>query len=166
MASPGSGLVTPSPPRPGQDQIRRLVICPYEAGEQPAHLRQCHWNQLLIRTVVAPFPSCSIVCCLTTARQAWASIASVMCRYQPSHRRTSYWSSPTPAFAGAGSVPWPPQSIPRWPTLSRRLSPVPPGWSRLGQSTRSKPSPPVWLCCGGPAANGPCQAPSGDGYPP
>ena len=39
MALPGSGLVAPSPPRPGQDEIRQLIFRPYQSGEQPAHLR-------------------------------------------------------------------------------------------------------------------------------
>ena len=56
----GSGLVAPSPPRPVQDEIRRLVLCPYKAGRQPAHLRDRHWNQLFIRAVAAPFSPCSI----------------------------------------------------------------------------------------------------------
>ena len=59
MATPGSCLVAPSPPRPVQDEIRRLVLCPYEAGQQPVHLGHCHGNQFFIRTVAAPFSPCS-----------------------------------------------------------------------------------------------------------
>ena len=61
MATPGSGLVAPSPPRPVQDEIRQLVLRPNQAGEQSAHLRHCHRNQLFIRTVAAPFSPCSVV---------------------------------------------------------------------------------------------------------
>ena len=38
MALSGSGLVAPSPPRPGQDEIRQLIFRPYKSGEQPAFL--------------------------------------------------------------------------------------------------------------------------------
>ncbi len=60
MATPGSCLVAASPPRPVQDEIRRLVLCPYEVGQQPAHLGHCHGNQFFIRTVAAPFSPCSM----------------------------------------------------------------------------------------------------------
>ncbi len=60
MATPGSGLVASSPPRPIQDEIRQLVLRPYEAGEQSAHFRRCHGNQLFIRAVVAPLSPCSM----------------------------------------------------------------------------------------------------------
>ena len=60
MATPGSGLVASSPPRPIQDEIRQLVLRPYEAGEQSAHFRHCHGNQLFIRAVVAPLSPCSM----------------------------------------------------------------------------------------------------------
>ena len=60
VAMLGSGLVTPSPPRPVQDEIRRLVFRPYQAGEQPAHLRHREGNQFLIQTEVAPFSPCSV----------------------------------------------------------------------------------------------------------
>ena len=36
-----------------------------------------------------------------THRYARASIAKVMCRYQPSYRRTSYWSRPTCPLASS-----------------------------------------------------------------
>ena len=55
MALAGSGLVAPSPPRPGQDEIRQLIFRPYQSGEQPAHLRGRYGNQLFIGTVAAPF---------------------------------------------------------------------------------------------------------------
>ena len=38
----------------------QLVLCPYQAGEQPAHLRDCQGDQFFIRTVAAPFSPCSI----------------------------------------------------------------------------------------------------------
>ena len=60
MATAGSGLVASSPPRPIQDEIRQLVLRPYEAGEQSAHFRHCHGNQLFIRAVVAPLSPCSM----------------------------------------------------------------------------------------------------------
>ena len=60
VATSGSGLVAASPPRPVQDEIRRLVLCPYKAGQQPAHLRHCHGNQLFVRAVAAPFSPGSI----------------------------------------------------------------------------------------------------------
>ena len=60
VALPGPGLVPPSPPRPGQDEIRHLFFRPYQAGEQSAHLRDRQGYQLFIRTVAAPFSPCSI----------------------------------------------------------------------------------------------------------
>ena len=60
MATPGSGLVASSPPRPIQDEIRQLVLRLYEAGEQSSHFRHCHGNQLFIRAVVAPLSPCSM----------------------------------------------------------------------------------------------------------
>ena len=55
MAAACSCLVSPSPPRPVQDEIRRLAFRPYQACQQPSHLRDCYWNQLLIGAVTAPF---------------------------------------------------------------------------------------------------------------
>ena len=55
MAAACSCLVAPSPPRPVQDEIRRMAFRPYQSGEQPSHLRNCYWNQLLIEAVTAPF---------------------------------------------------------------------------------------------------------------
>ena len=60
MALASSGLVAPSPPRPGQDEIRQLIFRPYKSGEQPAHLRGRYGNQLFIGTVAAPFSPGSI----------------------------------------------------------------------------------------------------------
>ena len=60
VALPGPGLVPPSPPRPGQDEIRHLLFRPYQAGEQSAHLRGLQGYQRFIRTVAAPFSPCSI----------------------------------------------------------------------------------------------------------
>ena len=48
--------MAPSPPRPVQDEVRQLVLCPYKAGEQPAHLRHCHRNQIFI-CFLAAYPS-------------------------------------------------------------------------------------------------------------
>ena len=59
MALLGLGLVAPSPPRPVQDEIRWLFLCPHQACNQPAHLRHGYGNQLFIETVVAPFFPCS-----------------------------------------------------------------------------------------------------------
>ena len=60
VAMLGSGLVAPSPPGPVQDEIRRLVFRPYQAGEQSAHLRHRNGNQFLIQTEVALFSPCSV----------------------------------------------------------------------------------------------------------
>ena len=60
VALPGLGLVPPSPPRPGQDEIRPLFFRPYQAGEQSAYLRDRQGYQRFIRTVAAPFSPCSI----------------------------------------------------------------------------------------------------------
>ena len=60
VALPGLGLVPPSPPRPGQDEIRPLLFRPYQAGEQSAYLRDRQGYQRFIRTVAAPFSPCSI----------------------------------------------------------------------------------------------------------
>ncbi len=55
MTTPGRCLVAPSPPRPGQDEIRQLVLRPYQACQQPSHLRDSHGDQFLIGAVTAPF---------------------------------------------------------------------------------------------------------------
>ena len=60
MAAACSCLMAPSPPRPVQDEIRRLAFRPYQSGEQPSHLRNRYWNQLLIGAVTAPFFPCSM----------------------------------------------------------------------------------------------------------
>ena len=54
-----SGLVATAPPRLVQDEIRRWAFPPYQAGEQPAHLRYRHGNQFFIGTEVTPFSPCS-----------------------------------------------------------------------------------------------------------
>ena len=60
MTTLGSGLMSASPPRPGQDEIRQLIFRPYQSGEQPAHLWGRYGNQLFIGTVAAPFSPGSI----------------------------------------------------------------------------------------------------------
>ena len=64
----GSSLVAPSPPRPIQNEIRWLFLCPYQASEPPPHLRYGYGNQLLIGAVVAPFFPISSARCLITVR--------------------------------------------------------------------------------------------------
>ena len=57
MALPGSGLVAPSPPRPGQDEIRQLIFRPYQSGEQPAHFRRPLGESALHRDRSSPLCS-------------------------------------------------------------------------------------------------------------
>ena len=97
-----------------------------------------------------------MACCLITDKYAWASIDKVMCRYQPSHRRTSYWSSPTPAFAGQALsldllkafLYRPPRS--GHPRQLLRAVPT-------GPNTPNTLTPQAWQCCAGPAVSSPCR---------
>ena len=75
-----------------------------------------------------------------------------MCRYQPSHLRTSYWSSPTCPLASS-----------KHSSMAHRvpatLTSVPAG------PKRSKPTPRAGQCCAGPAASSPCPAPQEAVFP-
>ena len=63
----GAGLVATSPPRPVQDEIRRLAFRPNKAGEQPAHLGSSHGNWRATAPIppwyspahLSRFPGCS-----------------------------------------------------------------------------------------------------------
>ena len=160
VAAAGSCLVSPPPPGPRQHRIVRRVGLPDQPVDEPSHFRNRQRYQGLIPVRLSPLlPQLpALACCRTTDRQAWANIDSVMCRCQPSHFRTSYWSRPTPAFAGAGSVPWPPRNIPQWPTGFPPPAPVPPRAYQPGRSRRSKPTLQAGQCCAGPAASTPCPA--------
>ena len=131
MASAGSGLVSPFLPGPVQDEIGRLAFRSSRAGEQPPHLRDRYGNQFFIQTVMAFFTPCSIACFLVTDKYEGASISKVMCRYKPSHFRTSYWSTPTCLLASSkhSSMAHP---VPPARTSSSRLLPP-------GQGARNRP---------------------------
>lgn len=76
----GAGLVSASPSGPGQDVVWVVVAGPDEAGEQASEFGDGEWDQLAGRVWHPPFAALVRV----TVRKAWASIASVMCRYQAS----------------------------------------------------------------------------------
>ena len=138
-------------------------MSPYQPVEQPPDLGHRQGYQLFVQAGTAPFapgPPGSNAWRLTTARQACRpppSIARVMCRYQPSHFRTS--TGPDPP------LPWPPQSILRWSNEFRPPAPVPPESYQPGRSRRNGPTPRAWRCCAGPAASTPARISSGAGAP-
>ena len=140
-------------------------MSPYQPVEQPPDLGHRQGYQLFVPAGTAPFspgPPGSNAWRLTTARQAWASIARVMCRYQPSHFRTSYWSRPTSPLASSKHS----SMVQRGSNEFRPPAPVPPESYQPGRSRRNRPTPRAWRCCAGPAASTPCPAPSGAGSPP
>ena len=108
VAAAGSCLVSPPPPGPRQHRIVRRVGLPDQPVDEPSHFRNRQRYQGLIPVRLSPLlPQLpALACCRTTARQAWANIDSVMCRCQPSHFRTSYWSRPTLTGVGIGFLRW------------------------------------------------------------
>ena len=74
--------------------------------------------------------------------------------------------SGAPRTGPAPPLPWPPRSIPLWPTWFRPPSPVPPEWCPPDRSKRRRPTHQAWRRCAGPAASGLCPVLSGGEYPP
>jgi hypothetical protein len=84
VAAPGVGLAASAPAGPMQPECLLGGIMQYHA-EQTPHLRHRHRDQ-----AGAPPFSPSAAAARVTARKAWASRHSVICRYHPTQRRTSY----------------------------------------------------------------------------
>src|SRR5512143_1105851 len=96
VAAAGTGLMASSPARPGENLVGGGCGVPDEAGQAAADLGDCEGNQLV---GWAEPPLFARVAARVTVRKAWASMARVMWRYQPSQRRTWYWSRPTSPLA-------------------------------------------------------------------
>ena len=90
MAALSPGLMAAAPDRPGEHLRRIGQRTPDQSPEEAPDLRDREWQQEYIRLLqTAPF-SASWACRRVIARKAWASSASVMWRYHPTQRRTSY----------------------------------------------------------------------------
>jgi transposase len=89
VTATGLGLAFTAPVGPVQPMLLQLAR-QEQHGQQAAHLWHGHGNQAASVPPFAPVAALARV----TSRKAWASKQRVMCRYHPSHRRTSYWSSP------------------------------------------------------------------------
>jgi hypothetical protein len=85
VTATGRGLAFPAPVGPLQP-VLLLLARQEQHGQQAAHLGSGQRDQ------AAGIPPFTPVAALArvTSRNAWASKQRVMCRYQPSHRRTSY----------------------------------------------------------------------------
>jgi hypothetical protein len=92
VCAPGTGLMASTPPRPGQHEARPDRGGPHQRHQQPADLghRQGEQAEGAVQAAVSPFVRLGLVAwARVTARNAWASRARVMWRYQPGHLRTS-----------------------------------------------------------------------------
>ena len=92
VCAPGTGLMASTPPGPGQHEAWPDRSGPYQRDEQPVDLghRQGHQAEPAVQAAVSPFARSGLVALArVTARNAWASRARVMWRYQPGHLRTS-----------------------------------------------------------------------------
>ena len=119
-------------------------MSPYQPVEQPPDLGHRQWVSAFRPSGTYPplpvGPPVPRPGDLTTARQAWASIARVMCRYQP---------IPFPDFILVQThlLPWPPQ---RHSAMVQRVPATRTGSSRdtyqPGRSRRNRPTPRAWRC--------------------
>src|SRR5215217_8931068 len=92
VCAPGTGLMASTPPGPGQHEARPDRSGPHQRDQQPADLghRQGHQAEPAVHAAVSPFVRSGLVAwARVTAKNAWASRARVMWRYQPGHLRTS-----------------------------------------------------------------------------
>jgi len=92
VCAPGTGLMASTPPGPGQHEARPDRSGPHQRDQQPADLghRQGHQAEPAVQAAVSPFVRSGLVAwARVTAKNAWASRARVMWRYQPGQRRTS-----------------------------------------------------------------------------
>jgi hypothetical protein len=92
VCAPGTGLMASTPPGPGQHEARPDRSGPHQRHQQPADLghRQGHQAEPAVQAAVSPFVRSGLVAwARVTAKNAWASRARVMWRYQPGHLRTS-----------------------------------------------------------------------------
>jgi hypothetical protein len=92
VCAPCSGLMASAPPGPGQHEAWLDRCSPHQRHQQPADLgnRQREQTEPAVQAAVSPFARSGLVAwARVTARNAWASSARVMWRYQPGHLRTS-----------------------------------------------------------------------------
>ena len=92
VCAPGTGLMASAPPGPGQHEARLDRGGPHQRDQQPADLgnRQRQQAEPAVQAAVSPFVRSGLVAwARVTARNACASSARVMWRYQPGHLRTS-----------------------------------------------------------------------------
>ena len=92
VASLGDGLVSAPPRGPGEYLLGEVQSRPDDLNQQSPNFRlsqRDHLADFFERPLLGGFAAARI-----TLRKANAIIDSVMCRYQPSHERTSYSSSP------------------------------------------------------------------------
>ena len=92
VCAPCSGLMASAPPGPGQHEAWLDRGGPHQRHQQPADLghRQREQTEPAVQAAVSPFVRSGLVAwARVTARNAWASSARVMWRYQPGHLRTS-----------------------------------------------------------------------------
>src|SRR3954465_2513711 len=87
VAGLGDGLMDPAPDRPGENEVEAEAGAHLESGDEAADLGHAEGNWGECAGSSAPFwPGSST---RIAARKASASIARVMCRYQPCQLRTS-----------------------------------------------------------------------------
>src|SRR3954447_4030422 len=87
VAGLGDGLMDPTPERPGENEVEAEANAQLEAGDEAADLGHAEGNWGECAGSSAPFWPASST--RIAARKASASIARVMCRYQPCQLRTS-----------------------------------------------------------------------------
>src|SRR3954451_11449668 len=87
VAGLGDGLMEPTPERPGENEVEAEAGAQLEAGDEAADLGHAEGNWGECAGSSAPFWPASST--RIAARKASASIARVMCRYQPCQLRTS-----------------------------------------------------------------------------
>ena len=86
MAAAGLGLAFAPPAGPVQPMLARCSGDEQQHRQQAPHFRDGEGDQA---AVIPPFAALGGAA-RVTSRKAWASRQSVMCRYHPSQRRTSY----------------------------------------------------------------------------
>ena len=77
-------LMAAAPTGPAQHGICLVAGCPNQSPEQAPHFG--HRQRQQVGCFASPFFTAAA---RVTVKYAWASKASVMCRYQPGQRRTS-----------------------------------------------------------------------------
>src|SRR5438128_2598908 len=109
----GLGLVVAAPIRPVQYRRQPAYLWPQQRDKEAAHFGHAHLQEPA--KAAGPSPRLFLKAASVgrgeaagtansrdrvSAKSAWAAMASVMCRCQPTQERTSYWSKPT------SPLPW------------------------------------------------------------